>query len=73
MIEVKKKQGEKPEALLRRFNRIVQESGLLKTVKECRFFTKPLSRREKRENAKRKLLLKKLKNEYLYYQNKIKY
>jgi len=70
MIEVRKRQSEKPEALLRRFNRIVQESGLLKTVKECRFYLKPPTRKERREAAKRKAMLKRLKNEYTYYQNR---
>ncbi|MCX6807044.1 MAG: 30S ribosomal protein S21 [Candidatus Berkelbacteria bacterium] len=65
MIEVTKKDHEKPEALLRRFNRVVQESGLLKTVKEYRFYNKPPTRRERRESAQRKIMIKKLKNNFL--------
>jgi len=70
MIEVKKKQNEKSEMLLRRFNRIVQESGLLKAVKEARFKAKFPNRRERREMAKRRMLLRKLRNEMVSYQTK---
>jgi small subunit ribosomal protein S21 len=61
LIYVSKKENERPEALLRRFNRLVQESGLLKNVKEHRFFTKPPTRRARRESAQRKMMIKKIK------------
>ena len=64
MIYARKKEGERPEALLRRFNRMVQESGLLKTVKEGRFYVKPTTRRDRKESALRKNMIKKLKNNY---------
>ena len=64
MIEVRRKEGEKFEALLRRFNRVVQDSGLLKTVKETRFHLRPPSRRERREVAKRKAMIKRIKRYY---------
>lgn len=64
MIQVRKKQGERSEALLRRFNRVVQDSGLLRIIKESKFRTKPPSRRKRREEAKRKTIIKKLKRYY---------
>lgn len=64
MIYARKKESERPEALLRRFNRMVQESGLLKTVKEGRFYAKPPTRRDRKESALRKNMIKKLKNNY---------
>jgi ribosomal protein S21 len=64
MIQVRKRQGERAELLLRRFNRAVQESGLLRIVKETKFYTKPPSKRERREEAKRKMMIKKLKRYY---------
>lgn len=64
MINVRKKEGERPEALLRRFNRVVQESGLLKTVKENRFYEKPATRRARRDSAQRKIMIKKIKESY---------
>lgn len=65
MIEVRKKEDEKPEALLRRFNRIIQDSGLLRTIKETRFRTKPPTRRERRETAQRKAMIRRLKSTYI--------
>ena len=64
MIKVRKKDGERPEALLRRFNRAVQENGLLKTVKESRFYQKPKTRTERRSSAQRKIMNKKIKESY---------
>jgi len=64
MIEVRKKQGERAEALLRRFNRVIQDSGLLKTLKETRFHLSPPSRRKKKETAIRKMMIRKIKNKY---------
>ncbi len=64
MIYVRKKEGERPEALLRRFNRVVQESGLLKTVKESRFYEKAPTRRARRDSAQRKIMIKKIKESY---------
>lgn len=54
MIKLKKRENERAEALLRRFNRLIQDSGLLRTVKEKRFYQKPLSKKERREQAIRK-------------------
>lgn len=67
MIEVTRKDGkESTENLVRRFNRRVQQSGLVLTVKQGQFFEKPLSKRERRvkaiiRNQRKALKLKKIK------------
>ncbi|PID31184.1 30S ribosomal protein S21 [Candidatus Saccharibacteria bacterium] len=67
MIEVTKKDGkESAENLVRRFNRRVQQSGLVIAVKSGQYFEKPLSKRERRRkaiirNQRKALKLKKIK------------
>jgi small subunit ribosomal protein S21 len=67
MIQVTRKDSkESLENLLRRFNRKVQQSGVITTVKQGQYFEKPLSKRERRQKAivrqERKLIkLKKIK------------
>jgi len=52
------------EVLLRRFFREVQQSRILSEAKKRRFYTKDISRREKREIARHKTMIKKLKRGY---------
>lgn len=57
---------ESTENLVRRFNRRVQQSGLVLTVKQGQFFEKPLSKRDRRakaiiRNQRKALKLKKIK------------
>ena len=54
MVKVKKREKEGFEVLLRRFNREVQQEGVLSEVKKRRFFEKRASRRKIREAAQRK-------------------
>lgn len=54
MIEVRKKDGESPEGLLRRFSRRVQQSGILIRAKKARFYEPPRTKREIREDAIRR-------------------
>jgi small subunit ribosomal protein S21 len=67
MIQVTRKDSkESVEALLRRFNRRVQQSGVLSVAKQGQYFEKPLSKRDRRQRAisrqERKLAkIKKLK------------
>lgn len=67
MIEVTRKDAkESPENLLRRFNRRVQQSGLVIAVKQGQYFEKPMSKRERRSKAiirtqRKALKLKKIK------------
>lgn len=51
MIEVKKKDRESSESLIRRFSRRVQQSGVLPQARRSRFRTEKKTRREMREGA----------------------
>ena len=52
MITVTKKDSkESVENLLRRFNRKVQQAGLLTTAKSMQYFEKPPSKRDRRTRA----------------------
>lgn len=52
MIEVTRKDSkESAENLVRRFNRRVQQSGLVLAVKGGQYFEKPMSKRERRLKA----------------------
>ena len=64
MIEIKKKGEEKFEFMLRRFNREVQQSGVLTVAKTKRYFEKDLTRSEKRKSAVRKNLINRLRRGY---------
>lgn len=52
MIQVTRKDSkESLENLLRRFNRKVQQSGVVAAVKQGQYFEKPMSKRERRQKA----------------------
>lgn len=52
MIQVTRKDSQEAnENLIRRFNRKVQQSGILARVKELQYFEKPISKRDRRERA----------------------
>ncbi len=59
MVQVKKKDRETSESLIRRFSRRVQQSGVLLTVRRGRFYAKPKSRRQVRESAQYRAKVKK--------------
>lgn len=67
MIQVTRKDSkESPENLLRRFNRKVQQAGVIAVVKQSQYFEKPISKRERRQKAiirtqRKALKLKKIK------------
>jgi ribosomal protein S21 len=67
MIQVTRKDSkESTENLLRRFNRKVQQSGIIAEVKQNQFFQKPISKRDRRKKAivrqeRKALKLKKIK------------
>ena len=67
MIQVSRKDSkESLENLLRRFNRKVQQSGLLGVAKQGQYFEKPLSKRDRRARAivrreRKNIKLKKIK------------
>jgi ribosomal protein S21 len=52
MIQVTRKDSQEAnENLIRRFNRKVQQSGVLSRVKALQFFEKSISKRDRRERA----------------------
>ena len=52
MIQVtRRNEREQGYSLLRRFNRRVQQAGILATAKNNKFFSKPISKRERRIQA----------------------
>lgn len=64
MIDVKRKDNESFDGLLRRFNKRIQQSRMLQRLKEDRFYTKPLSELKTRRRAAKKVELRE-KREYL--------
>lgn len=64
MVEVRKKDGESNESLLRRFTKKVQASGVLIRAKRGRFFVSPKSKLEVREDASRRKMISE-KKEFL--------
>jgi small subunit ribosomal protein S21 len=63
MVEVKKKDNESFESLLRRFNRKIQQSGVLVRARKTRFFEPPKSRNLQRVAARRRSQIKAQKEE----------
>ncbi|MFA7254368.1 MAG: hypothetical protein WC107_07535 [Patescibacteria group bacterium] len=61
MIEVKRKGEERLDVLVRRFNREVQQSGVLTVAKTNRYFAKDANRDERRKSAIRRSAINKLK------------
>lgn len=60
MIEVRKKDRETSESLIRRFSRRVQQSGVLVRARKSRFRVEEKTKREKREGAMYKEKVKKM-------------
>jgi ribosomal protein S21 len=66
IIVTRKDTKESLENLLRRFNRKVQQSGVIIAVKQGQYFEKPLSKRDRRRKAiirqeRKSVKLKKIK------------
>jgi small subunit ribosomal protein S21 len=67
MIQVTRKDAkESAENLLRRFNRKVQQAGVIAVVKQAQYFEKPISKRDRRAKAiirqeRKALKIKKIK------------
>ena len=62
MIEVKKKDRESSESLIRRFSRRVQQSGVLVRARRVRFRAEEKSKREIRQGAMYKEKVRKVVN-----------
>ncbi|MEX1997257.1 MAG: 30S ribosomal protein S21 [Candidatus Andersenbacteria bacterium] len=54
MVEVRKRDNEGTESLVRRFSRKVQQSGVLLQARKIRFHARKKSRRKLREEAQRR-------------------
>lgn len=54
MVEVKKRDNESSESLVRRFSRKVQDSGVLLQARKVQFYRRKKSRRKLREEAQRR-------------------
>ncbi len=54
MVEVRKRDNEGTESLVRRFGRKVQQSGVLLQARKIRFHVRKKSRRKVREEAQRR-------------------
>jgi len=63
-VEVKKKKGESPESLFRRFTKQIQQSGLVLQVRKTRFLESQKSDSNLKKAAQRKSKLNE-KREYL--------
>ncbi len=61
MVEVKRKPNESIGSMLRRFNRFVQQSGVLLKAKHSRYRVKPLTERKEKNAAIMGLHLSKLR------------
>jgi len=64
VLEVKKKEGESFESLLRRFTRKTIQSGKIIQAKKIRFHQKPKTKRELKESALRREKIR-LQRDYL--------
>lgn len=58
MIEVRKRNNESSESLLRRFSKRVQQSGVLLRAKKRRFYEPPKNKRAARTDALRRLAIR---------------
>lgn len=63
MVEVKRKDGESFESLMRRFSRKIQQSGVLVRARRTRFFEPARSRNLLREDAARRAINKEKREE----------
>ena len=62
MIEVKRKDRESPESLIRRFSRRIQQSGILMRARKVRFRIEEKSKTELRQGAMYKVKVRKVVN-----------
>ena len=60
-MEIRKKDRESSDRLLRRFNRSVQQGGLLSLVKKKKYFEREPSKNVRRKDAQREKMIKDLR------------
>lgn len=59
MLEVKKKEGESSQSVVRRFTRALRRSGILSRIKEVRFYERPTSKTKAKKKALRGIEIQK--------------
>ncbi|MBU1177802.1 30S ribosomal protein S21 [Patescibacteria group bacterium] len=64
MVQVKKKEGETVEAMLRRFKKKLLQSGVLQAARDNRFRERDISKNQKRKEAQARENIRQ-KREYL--------
>jgi len=72
LVEVKRREKEPFENLLRRFNRKIQQSGVLIRARKIRFFASEKSRNLQRTAARRRSKIRDEKEEQKKYMRPIK-
>lgn len=72
MVEVKRKDNESFESLLRRFNRKIQQSGVLIRARKIRFFEPPKSRNLQKVAARRRSQIREEKEEQKRFMKPVK-
>ncbi len=76
MVEVRQKDRENSDSLVRRFTRSVQQSKLLPAARQNRFFSKKKTKRKLRQDAnyraRMKVMVDKLKKMGLFEEDKMK-
>jgi small subunit ribosomal protein S21 len=63
LVEVKRKENESFDNLLRRFNRKIQQSGVLVRARKTRFFAPEKSRNLQRSTAQRRAEMREVREE----------
>jgi small subunit ribosomal protein S21 len=72
LVEVKKKDNESFDSLLRRFNRKIQQSGVLVRARRIRFFESPKSRNLQKVAARRRSQIKAEKEDQKRFMKPVK-
>ena len=67
MVEVKKKDNESFESLMRRFNRRIQQSGIVMRTRNNRFRIREKSRNVQRKSAQVRAIMRQLSQEMKKY------
>lgn len=61
MLEIKKKDREKSDRLLRRFNRIIQQSGILSAMRKKKYHERKPTKHQVRQEAIRKTKIREIR------------
>ena len=57
-LEIEKKEKESSRKLIRRFARVIRQTGILRRAKKSRYYQRPLSKTKKKEAALRRQEMK---------------